>query len=31
MKTFEVRAVPVEKIEGLRSGMTALIDWAKIK
>ena len=31
MKTFEVRAVPVEKIDGLRSGMTALIDWTKTK
>jgi len=29
MKTFEVRAVPVEKIDGLRAGMTALVDWTK--
>lgn len=26
MKTFEVRAKPVEKIEGLRPGMTVLVD-----
>lgn len=31
MKTFEVRAIPVDKIEGLRAGMTALVDWNKIK
>ncbi|QZE15805.1 efflux RND transporter periplasmic adaptor subunit [Halosquirtibacter laminarini] len=30
MKTFEVRATPVEKIPGLRPGMTALLDWNKI-
>ncbi|BDD09081.1 hemolysin secretion protein D [Fulvitalea axinellae] len=31
MKTFEVRAVPVKKAEGLRPGMTALIDWAQFE
>lgn len=30
MKTFEVRAVPVEKVEGLRPGMSALVDWRKV-
>lgn len=30
MKTFEVHAVPVEKTEGLRPGMSALVDWKKI-
>lgn len=31
MKTFEVRAVPVEKVEGLRPGMSALVDWRKVE
>ena len=31
MKTCEVRMVPTEKIDGLRAGMSALIDWKKIK
>ena len=31
MKTFEVRMVPVKKIDGLRSGMSVLMDWKKIK
>lgn len=31
MKTFEVRAIPVEKIDGLRAGMSAIVDWKKIK
>ncbi|MCB2196906.1 MAG: efflux RND transporter periplasmic adaptor subunit [Bacteroidetes bacterium] len=30
MKTFEVHAVPVEQVEGLRPGMTALVNWDKI-
>jgi HlyD family secretion protein len=29
MKTFEVKAKPVEEVEGLRPGMTALINWTK--
>jgi HlyD family secretion protein len=29
MKTFEVHAVPVEKAEGLRPGMSALVDWSR--
>ena len=31
MKTFEVRAVPVEPISDLRAGMSAITDWEKIK
>jgi len=31
MKTFEIRAVPVEKIEGLRPGMTAVVDWSSLE
>ena len=31
MKTFEVRAVPVEPIPDLRAGMSAITDWEKIK
>ena len=30
MKTFEVRAIPVEQVEGLRPGMSALVDWRKV-
>lgn len=31
MKTFEVRAVPVEPVENLRAGMSAIFDWKKVK
>ncbi|MDC1107037.1 efflux RND transporter periplasmic adaptor subunit [Prolixibacteraceae bacterium] len=31
MKTFEVRAVPINDVEGLRPGMTALLDWNNIQ
>lgn len=31
MKTFEVRAVPTTKVDGLRAGMSAIVDWKKIK
>lgn len=31
MKTFEVHAVPVDKVDGLRPGMSALVDWAKVE
>jgi HlyD family secretion protein len=31
MKSFEVHAVPVEKIIGLRPGMSALVNWDEIK
>ncbi len=31
MKTFEVRAIPVEKVDGLRAGMSAVFDWKKLK
>ncbi len=30
MKTFEVHAIPVEKAEGLRPGMSALVDWKTV-
>jgi len=31
MKTFEVHAVPVDKVEGLRPGMSALVNWDAVK
>jgi HlyD family secretion protein len=31
MKTFEVHAVPVEKLDGLRPGMSALVNWDEVK
>ena len=31
MKTFEIHAVPVEKTEGLRPGMSALVKWDDVK
>ncbi len=31
MKTFEVHAVPAEKIAGLRPGMSALVNWDGVK
>ena len=31
MKTFEVRARPVRPMEGLRPGMTALLNWDELK
>lgn len=31
MKTFEVRAVPETRIEGLRPGMSAIVDWDKVR
>jgi HlyD family secretion protein len=31
MKTFEVHAVPAEKVEGLRPGMSALVNWDEVK
>jgi HlyD family secretion protein len=30
MKTFEVHARPVEKVEGLRPGMSALVNWKEV-
>jgi len=30
MKTFEVHAIPTEKAEGLRPGMSVLVDWDEI-
>ncbi len=30
-KTFEVHAVPVDKAEGLRPGMSALVNWDEVK
>lgn len=31
MKTFEVHAVPTQQVEGLRPGMSALVDWATVR
>lgn len=31
MKTFEVHAKPVDKVDGLRPGMSALVDWRKVE
>lgn len=31
MKTFEVRAVPINNVDGLRAGMTVVVDWNKVK
>jgi HlyD family secretion protein len=31
MKTFEVHARPVDKVNGLRPGMSALVDWKEVK
>ncbi len=31
MKTFEIHAVPVEKLNGLRPGMSALVNWDGVK
>jgi len=31
MKTFEVHAIPVKPIDGLRPGMTILVDWDKLE
>ena len=31
MKTFEVRLVPTEKVEGLRAGMSVIFDYKKLK
>ncbi|HON16324.1 MAG TPA: efflux RND transporter periplasmic adaptor subunit [Spirochaetota bacterium] len=31
MKTFEVRGVPTEKVEGLRPGMSAIVNWDEVR
>ncbi len=31
MKTFEVQAIPVEEIIGLRPGMSAIVNWADVR
>lgn len=31
LKTFEVRAVPVKPVPGLRPGMSAVIDWYRVR
>jgi HlyD family secretion protein len=31
MKTFEVHARPIQNVEGLRPGMSALVDWKEVK
>lgn len=30
-KTFEVRAIPMEKVENLRPGMSVVVNWTKLK
>jgi len=31
MKTFEIHAVPVDKVDGLRPGMSALVNWDNVR
>ena len=31
MKTFEVHAKPLDKVDGLIAGMSVITDWNKIK
>ena len=31
LKTFEIHAKPIEQIEGLRAGMTVVVNWGKVK
>jgi HlyD family secretion protein len=31
LKTFEIQAVPVDKIEGLRPGMSAIVNWDRVR
>ncbi len=31
LKTFEIHAVPIGKVEGLRPGMSALVDWDHVR
>ena len=31
VKTFEIRAKPVTRIEGLRPGMSLMVDYEKLK
>lgn len=31
LKTFEIQAVPVEKTEGLRPGMSAVVNWDRVR
>ncbi|MEI6277673.1 MAG: efflux RND transporter periplasmic adaptor subunit [Prolixibacteraceae bacterium] len=31
LKTFEVQAVPADKIEGLRPGMSAIVNWDRVR
>jgi len=31
MKTFEVHAIPVEAAEGLRPGMSAIVNWDALR
>jgi len=31
LKTFEIQAVPVDKVEGLRPGMSAIVDWDRVR
>lgn len=31
LKTFEIRARPIEKIDGLIAGMSAILNWTEVK
>jgi HlyD family secretion protein len=31
MKTFEVHAIPVEPVDGLYPGMSAIVNWDDVK
>jgi len=31
LKTFEIQAVPVDKVEGLRPGMSAIVNWDRVR
>jgi HlyD family secretion protein len=31
LKTFEIQAVPTTKVEGLRPGMSAIVNWDKVR
>jgi HlyD family secretion protein len=31
LKTFEIQAVPIEKTEGLRPGMSAVVNWDRVR
>ena len=31
LKTFEIQAVPIDKMEGLRPGMSAIVNWDRVR